>query len=207
MDPLRWFAVLDTKKLVLHQNSSDGYDLPPLYSGESPYASFTGLQRNPLGTAGRSPWVQVDPSSFGLKVGLYSGATQLGFQDTWANDLATYVKRAQWIYDSVAITAALGGLNQIPVTVEWEITPTAGGAFKIQSSTTLLKGLIGAASATVPAGEVAATQAWVKQITVPRDGVSDPNNPCDGFYIKSITGTRSFFVYLDDNKTWQITDA
>jgi hypothetical protein len=205
MGQLRWFAVFDTKGLVRHENSQDPYSLPDFYSGESPYAQFMGLQVNSAGAAGRDPWGKIDPSSFGLRVGLYRTATsaQLAFQDIWANDLTNFIKTAQLVYDSVAVTAALAAeANDVAVTMEWEVTPTTGGAFKIQARARLKPGLITPASATVPAGEVAATQGWTRQICVPRDG-TDPNNPCDGFYIKTRPSGFQRFVYWDDTGTQQ----
>jgi len=206
MGLLRLFAVFDTKGLVIHENSQDLYALPPFYSGESPLTQFLGLQRNSQGTAGRDPWAEVDPASYGLKVGLFwnQDSSLLAFQDTWPQDAGAFSRTAKLVYDSVKVDAALVGQpSGASCTLEMEITPGAGGAFKIQAAATLKKGLITpiAVSATPP--EVAATQAWAQQVCMPRDGVSDPNNPCDGFFLKSRPSGRSVFVWVDDNGQWQ----
>jgi hypothetical protein len=206
MGLLRLFAVFDTKGLVIHENAQDLYTLPPFYSGESPLTQFLGLQRNSAGTAGRDPWAQVDPGSYGLKVGLFwnSDNSLLAFQDTWPADAGAYSRTARLIYDSAKVDLALTGQpSGASCTLEMEITPGAGGAFKIQAAATLKKGLITPIAVSTAPPEVGATQAWVQQVCMPRDGASDPNNPCDGFFIKSRPSGRTIFIYWDDNGNQQ----
>jgi len=141
----------------------------------------------------------VDPAAFGLKIGLFRDQTSvlLAFQDTWASDPANFLKTAQLVYNSGAITTALAAENPVKCTMEMEITPLTGGAFKIQSPVLLKPGLITPASATVALPEVVATQAFVKQTCMPRDG-TDPLNPCREFYALSVSGFPIRITWDDD---------
>jgi hypothetical protein len=208
MGLLRLFEDFDTKVFVAHEKSTDKYRLPDQFSGESPPVQFMGLQKNSSGSAGRDPWLKVDPASYALKVGVYRTSTSvlLAFQDVFDNDAVNFLKSGSLVQDSVAVAAALAAENNdVPVILETEVAPTSGGKWKAQITGRLKPGLITPIAVSVPAPEEAASKGWVRQTFVPRDG-TQANLLCDGFFIKAIGGTN-VYVQIDANKTWQISDS
>jgi len=192
------FLVVDLKTLVKHAASQDSINLPDLYQGESPPTAFTLLQANPAGGY-QSPWSKVSPALYSLRMGLFltSSGAQLAFQDTWTDDAAAGLKYGNFDYDSAAITTALGGNASIACTWESEVTTAASKIVKVQKPVTLYKQLISPTTATVAAGEVAATQAWARATMIPKDG-SSAQNQCDGFIILSRPSGIPILVYWDD---------
>jgi len=197
---LRLYNVVDSKKLVSHATSRDEFFLPDFYRGESPSVEYTLMTRNESGDS-KIPWILVAPGAYSLKVGLFrtSNDVELAFQDTFTDVSPTSSKVGTLVYDSAAVTNALGGSVKVDCTFECQVTDSGGNIIKAyQRPVTLRKTYITSATLTIPPVEIGATQAWVKSIAIPKDG-SDPANPCDGFIMLSRPSGIPILVYFDDS--------
>jgi hypothetical protein len=201
---LNLFVVADTKSLVLHALSLETALLPTFFQGESPPVAFTLLTRNPGAgsVALLQPWSKISPANYSLKLGLFLTAdgTQLAFQDTFVDDVTTFSKSAIFTYNSAAITTALAGGTSIACTFEVEIKDASGNPYKaLQQQVTLQKQFITPTAATVPATEVAATQAWVNGNFAKRYRQQGE------FDIWITPGGTAVMVTLGDDLQWNFT--
>jgi hypothetical protein len=138
------------------------------------------------------PWERVLASSYSLAIGLYRNDTraELSFNDIWT-PLDEWTKQGTLLLDTAAINALLtGSTYEAATTLEIQVTDSAtGNKYTSYRNTgvTLRKPLISSGSVSPAPGQVFATQEFVRQTSVPRDG-TNLNNPCKEFFMLTEDG-------------------
>jgi len=198
---IRLFNSSEERKLWQSHLSLESVTIKEITSDNRWSVNYTLLQRNFSGSF-RSPWSRALASGFSLAMGLYkSDRTELTFTDVFTN-LDEVTKEGTLLLDTAAInTEFAGAATQLTNCIfEIRVTDSAGNkhTFYRETGITLNKPLIAPLSASVAPTEIAATQEWVKNTCLPRDG-TNPLNPAREVYFKTSPSGFNARVWVDDD--------
>lgn len=198
MGLLRIYCSADDELLYQSHRSLEKAPIQELKSGDRATVEFVLMQRN-IDGGFRSPWARVLAASYSLRIGLFldSDRTQLAYQNTFTSQ-DEFTKAGTLALDTAAAEAAVVATPfQAACSLEIEVTDASGNDRTVyREALTLKKWLISGGASQQP-GERYVTFNEAKALYVPRNG-TDPNNPCDHFFMKSQTTGAKFIVYIDD---------
>jgi hypothetical protein len=187
-------------QLYPSHKSMDAIRLAELTSGNKLSVEYTLLTRNQSGSRSE-PWERITPGNYSLKIGLFKTSDRtLLAQSTggdFTDDAGNALKRGLFLLDTAAIDTALAAVNELACTLEIEVTDSGGPRNTFRGALTLKKTHITATMGSVPSTERPASQEWVKNVMMPRDGTSD-QTPLAEWYVLSYPSGFKFRVFVDD---------
>lgn len=195
--PLNIYHVTDANILVSGQNSVVPFDFPPIVSGGTLYIVYQAL----LGVG--APYEVVDLASYAsLKVGLYKDdGTQLAFQNSFTQNAPDNTLVGELFLngtDLIAAVAALTPDGSLTVYFTVEVMDGSGRSIHLPPvPVSLSKNLITATATADPADDTVATQEWVRNAFIPREGDGTPA------IVKSKSGNTTWLVWIDDDGVQQ----
>lgn len=191
---LKLYNAGQSKVLVLGSNSGQQLTFPDLTSGDVVSVDYVLLERNESGAG--DYWSRVAVGGYSLAVGLYlkdSPYTELAFQDVWSDVGSENKKSGSFSLNTSAITTALTSARSVACTLEIQVTDSTGPWKPFRQELTLYKAFITPNSVVPPATEIAATQAWVKGLMVPKTATSETS-----IVLQSPDGTQ-FRFWIDND--------
>lgn len=187
-------------RLFPSHKSMDAIRLSELTSHNKLSVEFTLLTRNQSGSRS-DPWERITPGNYSLKIALFKTSDRtLLAQATggdFTDDAGNALKRGLFLLDTPAVDTALAAVNELACTLEIEITDSGGPRNIYRGALTLKKTLITAVTGSVPSTERPASQEWVKNVMVPRDGTNS-QTPLSEWYVQSYPSGFKFRCFIDD---------
>lgn len=203
MGLLRLWNTVEDMALVKDYTTPEPYRLPNLSSGDRLNLEYTLLKRAVTGGL-RTPWERQLAGSYSLTgIGLFlaSDRTQLAYQNSFT-DLDSYTKGGVLALDTPEVATALASVTEAACVLEIEVTDGAGNDHTfLRQAVTLVKALLVSGAESVPPDQLAATQEWVKNLFLPKDG-TNAATPATEHYMQSTGGTR-VRIYVDDDGVLQ----
>lgn len=166
-----------------------------------------GLLRRKEERSANAGWEVFPASSFSPSIGIYGlDRAELAFVSSFT-EISTSLKRGTLNLNDARLITALGSASELAVKMEVSISTLTGGKQAVfRGDWTIKKPFITPAAAEVVPPDVSATQSWVRNTCMPRDG-TDPLNPCDGFYVQSYPSKKTMFVRVRDDRQLEVTEA
>lgn len=196
MSLLQLFNVPATQALVRNENSRSLVTLPSFCQGDDTTIRYMALEQN-VSQSSVSPWSKILPATYSLKIGIYTaGGSQLAFQDTWTPDATNCVYTGSLTQNSENVTTAIGSISvgaSITAYLHVILTDSSGYKTTALPPTAVLfyKTAITSGATTIPTGETAAYQSWVRSICVLKEGSAG-----DRIIMKDDNGV-SYLFYVD----------
>lgn len=206
MGSLRLFAVLEDRRLIYSPYGDKPLRIDKLTSGDRLDIEFTLLKHNSGPDYITTPFELVAAASYSLRIGLFLTAdpyTQLAYQTSFSvvsgNDRA---REGVLALDTAAISTALTSVEN--VTTRFEIEASIGSndhTVYSNPAVILEKAKVPSGTASEQPGAIAATQEWVKNLFVPRDGTGSSTSgiPCDHFLLMGADGVK-YQVFSDNGQ-------